>query len=568
MAHEMLTQAQLKVFGNVGLVMIDESPLDAFMFGIDRNDQMLLPLDLLHEPNDDPLLTEGREALYRALHRLRVPIDRHLGVPPSRQNLRAFIDQRVGGGVDLAEHDAEELHKREWRNKVVPEIRPDMTKKQIEKKLEEAAGNGIVKRCATLFELIAQLNEATEVERSGRIQVQRGKDGREVRLVGLRAVAKGWRSVRTLICDATGEAELLRAIWPDLVCEEDSMTKWQQLPRLQNTRIFQMVDRSLSKYVVAVEGNEKEVERKAKAARRMYAALLMTALQYDGAPVGVIVYKSTEDWIRQNCFIPSWLTLTHHGDITGTNVFEIVRALFVLGRLLPPAEAITRQAEALFGHHIDKRSYRKTRGRIPIVPDAAGNNFIEVTTWKHPIANAEMPRQQVTEGGLIQAVGRARAGLRKAGEPLDVHLWTDVPLPVLGPVEPMLWDEVETNLDGLMLATGGVWLESIPDAVKAYEGLFTRDGLKQARKGQSGCFPYRVLIRETPSLRQVTYQRIGERRRPARACFLADIADPRAWLEDRLGPLARFEVESHPSTPRIEDQRARVPAKREGTDYA
>jgi hypothetical protein len=483
MAHEMLTQQPLKVFGNVGLVMIDESPLDAFTFGIDHNDQMLLALDLLHEPppNGDTLVAQGREALYHALHPLLVPIDRHLGVPPSRQNLHAFINWREARAIHLAEHDAGELHKREWRNKVVPEITPTMTKEQIAEKLEEAAGNGIVKRCATLFELIEQLNEAEDIERCGRIQVQRGKEGREIRLVGLRAVAKGWRSVRTLICDATGDPELLRAVWPDLACEEDGMTKWQQLPRLQNTRIFQIVDRSISKYAVAVEGNEKEIERKAKAAHRMYAALLAKALEYGGAPVAAIVYKSTEEWIRENCFVPQWLTLTHHGDITGTNAFEDVRALFVLGRLLPPAETITRQAEALFGHHIAKRNYRKTVGRIPIVPDAAGNNFIEVETWKHPIANAELLRMQTCEGALIQAVGRARAGLRKADEPLDIHLWTDVPLPALGPVEPVLWDEVETDLDGLMLAAGGVWLENIPHAVEAYKGLFTLDGLKQAR---------------------------------------------------------------------------------------
>ena len=75
---------------------------------------------------------------------------------------------------------------------------------------EEAGGGGgqrFVKRCATLFELIAQLNEAAEIERCGRIQVQRGKDGRGIRLVGLRPVATGWRSVRTLICDATGDTQ-------------------------------------------------------------------------------------------------------------------------------------------------------------------------------------------------------------------------------------------------------------------------------------------------------------------------------------------------------------------------
>ena len=55
----------------------------------------------------------------------------------------------------------------------------------------------------------------------------------------------------------------------------------------------------------------------------------------------------------------------------------------------------------------------------------------------------ERLHRQVTHGGLIQAAGRSRAGLRGPDEPLDLHLWTDVPLPELGPVEPQLWDDVE-----------------------------------------------------------------------------------------------------------------------------
>ena len=75
-------------------------------------------------------------------------------------------------------------------------------------------------------------------------------------MVGLNELAKGW-NVPTLICDATGDAELLKAIWPQL--EEAEPHGWEQLPRPQNVRVFQCVDRSISKWAVAVEGkNEKE----------------------------------------------------------------------------------------------------------------------------------------------------------------------------------------------------------------------------------------------------------------------------------------------------------------------
>ena len=156
--------------------------------------------------------------------------------------------------------------------------------------------------------------------------------------------------------------------------------------------------------------------------------------------------------------MPEWLKLVHWGDVTGTNALQRVRALFVIGRPLAPAEAVTRQAEALFGAYIPQREYikRQKQGRIPTITDASGNNCILVDVQEHPDPMGERLRRQITEGAIIQAAGRARAGLRGENEPLDLHLWTDVPVPELGPVEPVLWSELEAGLDGLMLATEGV----------------------------------------------------------------------------------------------------------------
>lgn len=359
-------------------------------------------------------------------------------------------------------------------------------------------------------------------------------------MVGLRAIAKGWR-VQTLICDATGDADLLRAIWPQLETEE---APWPQLARPDSVRMFQIVDRSISKWAVAVEGkNKKELERKAAAARRMYAAVLMKVLEYGGADVAVIVYKSTEEWIRKNCFVPDWLKLAHHGDVTGTNSLQNVAALFEIGRMQPPPEAMVRQAEALFSEFIPQRDYKKIKALIPIVPDQAGHNSIEVELYQHRNPMVRRLLWQAREGAIIQTGGRARAGLRDATTPLDIHRWTDVPVPELGPVEPVLWSEVDAGLDGLMLATGGVWLECIPDAVKAYPGLFSADGLKSARKRSEGVSLIIDTISKTPPLLPIRYRRAGERIRLVRAVTLLDLEATRAWLEDRLGPLARFEVE-------------------------
>jgi putative DNA primase/helicase len=559
-AHEVMVHKMPKAFGNVGWVLIDESPLDAFMLGVDSNDPVELALDALREPVPSGLneleqlmLEHGRSDLHRGLDKLMVPIDRHRGAPVTYVAMYMFDHTRWT-------RSARQMRALEWKGKVMPKIRPDMSPAQVRKLLKTAEGNGVVAVRALLWWLVEEALDAMDrsvrkeiQERTsgemiwvntfvatvwGTIQLHRGEAGRVIRMVGQRRIAKGW-GVQTLICDATGNAELLRVIWPNL--EEPEPHGWEQLPRPENVRIFQCVDRSKSKWDVAVEGkNPKEMARKVKSARELYGSVLAKALQYGGQDVGLITYKSTEESIRKNCFVPPWLKVFHFGALVGSNALATVRALFVVGRPLASTEAVTRQAEALFGHYIGGRDYRKRSkgGRIPIVPDAKGKNTIWVDAWEHPDPRAELLRRQVTEAAIIQAVGRARAGLRKAGEPLDVHLWTDVPVPELGPVVPVLWHEVDAGLDGAMLADGGMWLETIRDAAQAYRGLFTADGLKSARKGR------RNPISKTPCLVSIRYQRAGAGQRPARGLALLDPPAARAWLEARLGPLVRFDVEA------------------------
>ena len=63
--------------------------------------------------------------------------------------------------------------------------------------------------------------------------------------------------------------------------------------------------------------------------------------------------------------------MVHHGDVTGSNELEKVRALFVIGRPLASAEVMTRTTEALFGDYIGMREYwNQGQGRQD--PDRAG----------------------------------------------------------------------------------------------------------------------------------------------------------------------------------------------------
>jgi hypothetical protein len=470
--------------------------------------------------------------LYKALDKLLVPIDRHQGIPVPYKSLGDLPNR------------AREFHQLEWREKTVPDIKPDMDSTTVKEKLAEASDNYNVKKKVTLWELIIK---ATPDEVIGRVQIHRSDDGRMIRMVGLQPIVEGW-NVQTLICDATGDAELLKAIWPQLI--EVDPRGWEQMPRPKSVRIFQLVDRSISKWAVAIEGKNKgEMERKIESARRMYAAVLMKALEYEGAEVALIVYKSTKEWIKKNCYVPPWLKLMHHGATTGTNILEKVRALFVVGRPMADPEDVTQMTEALYGDYIAQRDYLELRksGRIPIIPDAPGHNVIFVDTRVHRDPRGERMRRQVTEAAQIQTEGRARAGLRSDSELLDIYRLHDVPLPELGPVEPVLWSEVDARLDGLMLAAGGVWLESIPDAVEAYKDLklFTATGLKASRQKAGGedvlLIGISISGTSSPTMIPLRYQRKGAGQRPRR-CIVLPGVDARAWLEEHLGPLVLCEV--------------------------
>ncbi len=473
-AHELLTHEMPKTFGDIGWLVIDESPLDAFIFGVDVNDRVNLAVDDLNfwpewledQADDAEFLMERQNELLEIVDQLKVPSSgQSIGLPTT----------------DLTPWHARRNAGLEYLGKLEADIHPAMDEKQVLDAVGMVSGqNSMVSKRVRLWRAIQQVGY--DIDDYGRVQVYRHPEfGRTFRIIGLHKLAKGW-DVQTLIADATGNVDLLRAIWPHIEVEEEP---WPQLPRPECVRVYQMVDRTFSKYSIAIEArNKKELERKQDTARSMYAALLLKALEYGGAEVAAIVYKSTEEFIRGKCFVPSWLRIAHHGALTGTNIFENVRAIFSVGRNQPPPEAVTQQAEALFGAFIPKREYIDLKARIPIKPDKAGHTSIQVTIHQHPDPVAKGLLWQSREAAAIQAENRARPGLRGDADPLDVHRWTDLPLPELGPVEPLLWGEIDPGLDGLMLAVSGIWLRCIPDAARAFPELFTANTLKVARQRQ------------------------------------------------------------------------------------
>ncbi|MGY3420281.1 hypothetical protein ACVWZW_000756 [Bradyrhizobium sp. F1.13.4] len=106
-----------------------------------------------------------------------------------------------------------------------------------------------------------------------------------------------------------------------------------------------------------------------------------------------------------------------------------------------------------------------------------------------------------------------------------------------------------------MVATAGIWIENVSHAARAFAGLFTAKGLEASRarrkanvsKPRTPCFPNKerrglpISKTGTPPI-VAFYQLAGSGQRTTPAESLLGLEATRQWLEERLGPLARFSV--------------------------
>ena len=553
-AHETLLHETPAVFGTVLRLFIDEDPLDAFLFGLDEKEQKqyTLALDALtevptHIEDDDERerLTKRRRKLHQILTRLR------LGPVPVNP-LREFDKE-----------EADEMLRLEWKNKIDDvDITPDMDSKTIKQQLAKAAINRTIKTRATLWKLIgAAVDQEIEVDGvmvwpnpgqhkdkdiiSGRIEIVRDIDGnRMIRMKGVREIAGGFYDIPTLIGSATLDHDLLLPIWPSAKPYPPVI-----VPKPPHVIVRQVIDRVFSKSWFKADNEHDMIDR----AQDVYAMILREATKFAPLDSLVVVHKVTEDAIREHCFVPDWIKLTHHGAVSGRDNWKDVRGEFIVGRPMPRAYDITMQAEALFGEHIPACDYVEREVAIPIVADAAGNNTVYVKQYQHAHPMGERLRKRVVEGGVLQAVGRTRYILRKADSPLDIWLVNDVPMGEhLGPVVAVELAEIAPSLDDLMW-TKGVWLENAADAARAFPTLIASEtALRMDRsRGRSvtnayNRFSYRELLRSSlkTTTTTITYRRVGKGLKNARAVFMVGVTDdPKLWLTERLGPLAHFTID-------------------------
>ncbi|MBF0325790.1 MAG: hypothetical protein HQL42_12075 [Alphaproteobacteria bacterium] len=154
-------------------------------------------------------------------------------------------------------------------------------------------------------------------------------------------------------------------------------------------------------------------------------------------------------------------------------------------------------------------------------------------------------RWSICEAELIQAIGRGRGVNRTSETSLEVDLLTDVVLPVT--IDTVLsWDEARPSRADIM-AAHGVMLDNAAERARCFPDLWpSADAVRQDRSRSVTFRYYRNISNSQMSHSSVTvtYQPAGAGQKPRRAMFdLEVIRDPRAWLEQHLGKLIRWDAE-------------------------
>jgi len=274
-----------------------------------------------------------------------------------------------------------------------------------------------------------------------------------------------------------------------------------------------------------------------------------------GADVLVVGQKATIEQL-QRLRLPDNVTTVHFNALSGLDRWRHVAGLIILGRTLPAPATVERLAAALSNRPplgMGKAAgwwYRRVERQIGL----SDGEVRAVSGDAHDDPLAEAIRWTICEGELIQALGRGRGINRTAMDPLEIDLLTDVVLPIA--VEQVLqWREIRPTRTDAMAASGVV-LDNAADMARAFPDLWSsHDAARQenARSVTNGYYSTLYNSRMSHSSAVVRYRPTGAGHKDRAARFdLAVIADPRMWLERRLGSLDHFEVvDGHDAVPEL-----------------
>lgn len=419
--HQMLFTSKPAEIPRPTFVVVDEDFYGAGLVENVRLARSSIEGDLSDVPHtgDRELLKASRSALLSAIARCM----------PAKG--MAYLTRETLTEAAISAETAREAARIEWMRKPNAKDLPltDGDVPGMVRFLETLAGR-FSPKVPLLWRLVAELLEG-EGDHAPRIELEgdaklRGGDGfgPMLWLHYRREIGEGWKAP-TLILDGTAKPEIIRHFFPqlDAITQIDIEAPHQQVTWVRHSFAKARLvtsEKASARRNVARQNNVEDVRRYIEAKAAQYRG----QARYDSPDVFVVCNQAVEIALRADPGLPGNVVIDHFNNTRGRNDWEHVRAIIVIGRTLPDARAIQRQAE-----------------RLAAKPLAADDPLVTAVRWS------------ICEAGLLQDIARGRGIRRKWGNPLDVFLLSDVPLP-LKVDRVQSWAEAQPHPLDLMAARG------------------------------------------------------------------------------------------------------------------
>jgi hypothetical protein len=348
--HQLLFIKKPAFIPTPALLVIDESFSDASLHGVDAKDgaanPVMLDLAALHEVRT----VEKKDKINR-----KTTIVDDFATVDLHEISRRTYDALCSGGdgqvrrdaltkAPLTPDDLRAMQKLEWRRKIkkLDDVLPGMPRAEALKICKRVAKhNGTVARLARLWERLALTLEGGH-ERSPWLTFEQeaelpgGGVGPVVAMAWRRDIHPSW-SAPTLIMDATMRPEIVREFFPRMT---GPVRVSAPMP---HTHIRQIIDQSMSigKLVPSDKASEKtnDTRRNNLERLRRYIEVRADDVRHGGV---LVVCRQKLEVALQAGGLPPNVETAHFNDLTGSNEWEDVSLIIMIGRTEPAPRAVER----------------------------------------------------------------------------------------------------------------------------------------------------------------------------------------------------------------------------------
>lgn len=408
MAHNHLTTPPPEAIGTPGLLLIDESFAEKSLGG--------------HEADH-----------YRAIDSLTFPKEyeeQHPGHTGQEVRNRATRIRDVLETISKAEdcHVSAEavsgLHfTASGMDEAIAQVNEAMshvaTEKATLERIREAAP--ILKVGGRMCAILREFKRVLEggLERSGRLTAGRPKGTPSYRLTSFKKVHEGW-SCPTLILDATANERSVKALFPRV---QTAPAIKAAAPYAQHIWVQGLTWGKRAQHEAVKRYGSGDRTLRGHSLEGVIRTAWDRYLQTGGRDRLIICNLEMREALEGTDRMPPGTLFAHHGALVGLNDFKHVAAVDIYGRTLPKRDMFETMAEAIKGVPLAQRVKRFEL--VPCEIHMTAGQAVRAQAYHHPDELADGLLQEVLEGQLIQAAGRARAVMRGPENPVTIRVHGD-----------------------------------------------------------------------------------------------------------------------------------------------